>query len=77
MRCGAAACRYPSTPITLKDLNVTGLIADSTGAAKVTDVWTGEDAGAVVGGVWSTGPVGSLDSKFVVFDTSAATVQGL
>ena len=34
----------------------------------VTDVWSGLDAGAATGGVWSTGPVASLDSRFVVFE---------
>lgn len=49
--------------LSLKELNITGA------TAKVTDVWTGEDAGAVANGEWSTGAVPSMDSRFVVFSS--------
>lgn len=49
--------------LTLKELNITGA------SAKVTDVWTGEDAGAVANGEWSTGAVPAMDSRFVVFSS--------
>jgi hypothetical protein len=69
---------YPSTTISLKELNITsgveGVHFDAA-AVMVTDVWTGKDAGAVTDGQWSTGPVPSLDSRFVVFDASAAVTS--
>ena len=37
---------------------------------KVTDVWTGEDAGPVLGGMWATGEVPPMDSRFVVFEST-------
>ena len=49
--------------LTLKELNITGA------TAKVTDVWTGEDAGSVANGEWSTGVVPEMDSRFVVFSS--------
>ena len=49
--------------LTLKELNITGA------SAKVTDVWTGENTGAVANGEWSTGAVPAMDSRFVVFST--------
>jgi len=71
---------YPSSTITLKELNITGAAAATTAAgdsaldhggsaaagATVTDVWTGDDAGPVVDGGWSTGIVGPLNSRFVI-----------
>jgi len=47
--------------ISMGELNVTT-------AATATDVWTGADAGAVVDGVFHTGVVPSLDSRFVIFE---------
>ena len=47
--------------LSLAELNVTAA------TATVTDVWTGEDAGKVVGGEWATGSVAPLDSRFVIF----------
>merc|ERR1740117_753239 len=50
---------YPSSSISLKELNITSGIDAAhfdAAAVKVTDVWTGEDAGPVTGGQWSTGP---------------------
>lgn len=52
--------------ITLQELNITTSGGKS---AKVTDVWTGEDAGPVSEGSWSTGNVMSLNSRFVVFES--------
>lgn len=71
---------YTGANISLAELNVTTLSghAESAAAAAapsvtvVTDVWTGEDAGAVVDGVWQVGEVLSLDSRFVIFETRAA-----
>ena len=57
---------YPTASISLAELNITGTV-DS--AVSVTDVWTGDDAGPVVGGNWSTGLVPPLDSKFVVISS--------
>ena len=55
---------YPSTEISLLELNITTAAASVT----VTDVWTG-DAGPVdsTKKTWNTGVVASLDSKFVIF----------
>lgn len=50
-----------SAELTLKELNI------SSASATVLDVWTGESAGASANGVWSTGTVASLDSRFVIF----------
>ena len=71
--CSAAAAAAAAVPtqipteytasLTLKELNITGA------TAKVTDVWTGEDAGAVANGEWSTGVVPGMDSRFVVFSS--------
>ena len=58
---------YPTASISLAELNIT---ASADAAVTVADVWTGDDAGPVVGGNWSTGLVPPLDSKFVVI-TSA------
>jgi hypothetical protein len=57
--------------MSLKELNVTATNAAMAASVKVTDVWSGADAGAVVNGNWSTGVVGPLDSKFVIFETPA------
>ena len=57
--------------ISLKELNVTATNAAMAAAVKVTDVWSGEDAGPIVSGNWSTGLVAPLDSKFVIFETPA------
>ena len=54
-----------STNVTLAELNI------SSSTATVTDVWTGDDRGAVVDGVWHMGLVPALDSIFVIFDTKA------
>ena len=76
---------YPSSTITLKELNITGAAAATTAAgdsaldhggsaaagATVTDVWTGDDAGPVVDGGWSTGIVGPLNSRFVIITVPA------
>ena len=69
---------YTGANISLAELNVTTLsggqaTAEAVGATTttVTDVWTGEDAGAVVDGVWQVGEVTSLDSRFVIFETKA------
>ena len=61
---------YKSARIALSELNVTAT------TATVTDVWTGGDAGPVVGGSWSTGPVASLDSRFVVIEATGANKDG-
>ena len=50
-----------SAEVNLKELNITST------SATVSDVWTGKDAGPVSTGVWQTGTVGSLDSRFVIF----------
>jgi hypothetical protein len=71
---------YPSASITLKELNITGttVVVTDTGEGEgkgsgvtVTDVWTGEDAGPIVDGSWSTGEVGPLNSRFVLISTAA------
>lgn len=49
--------------VSLAELNVSATDA----GVKVTDVWSGSDAGPIVGGNWSTGSVPPLDSRFVVF----------
>jgi len=73
---------YPPTKISLKELNIstTTVYSDGHGDADVgskgvavTDVWTGEDAGPVSAGQWSTGEVPPMDSKFVVFDAGSAS----
>ena len=55
-----------SASISLAELGVS-----AAGDVKVTDVWTGADAGPVEHGNWSTGTVPSLDSRFVVFEASS------
>eukprot|EP01052_Picozoa_sp_SAG31_P000468 SAG31_NODE_14_length_37953_cov_109.719660_2_plen_215_part_00 len=77
---------YTGANISLVELNITtlsrharanmslgGHVEESATASATTvvDVWTGEDAGAVVDGVWQVGEVASLDSRFVVFETKA------
>ena len=74
---------YPATKVSLKELNIStpsvyssghgDAEAGSTGVT-VTDVWTGEDAGPVTAGEWSTGEVPPMDSKFVVFDAGSASL---
>lgn len=54
-----------ATEVTLLELNITSSAAEM----KVTDVWTGAEAGRVVGGRWPTGDVPSMDSRFVVFES--------
>eukprot|EP00937_MAST-01D_sp_MAST-1D-sp2_P000930 g930.t1 len=44
--------------VTMAELNVTA-------AATATDVWSGGDAGAIVGGVYDTGVVEPMDSRFL------------
>eukprot|EP00040_Diaphanoeca_grandis_P044837 m.271969 g.271969 ORF g.271969 m.271969 type:complete len:602 (+) comp98455_c0_seq1:225-2030(+) len=58
-----------SANVSLKELNITASADQHTsyGSVSVSDVWTGEDAGPITGGVWQTGAVPSLDSRFVVF----------
>ena len=57
--------------VTLKELNITSAAHSAADATvKVTDVWSGEDAGAIVGGTWDTGVVAPMDSRFVVFETA-------
>lgn len=48
------------------------------GSVAATDVWSGADAGPVVGadGVFDTGTVASLDSRFVIFEARAAAPEG-
>jgi hypothetical protein len=58
---------YPSVSLSLDKLNVT--IAHGI-SVRVTDVWTGEDAGPIEGGNWETGVVASLDSRFVIFSSA-------
>lgn len=53
---------YLTASVKLAELNITA------STATVTDVWTGNDAGAVVAGSWSPGVVSALDSKFVVME---------
>jgi len=55
--------------ITLKELNVTIIAGTS---VKVTDVWSGEDAGPVSNGMWNTGNVMPMDSRFVIFERISA-----
>lgn len=55
-----------STNISMAELNLTAQASD-TAAFTATDVWSGEDAGPVTNGVWHTGSVDPLDSRFVVF----------
>ena len=63
-----------STSVSLAELNISVPLQATQQAqpVTVTDVWTGEDAGPVVGGKWGTGPVAPLDSRFVVFDAAGA-----
>ena len=68
-----------SAEVTLKELNITGseLASASPSAVSVTDVWSGEDAGPVLaGGVWSTGIVAPMDSRFVIFDATTGRGTG-
>ena len=54
--------------------STTGTSTPPGGASvKVTDVWTGEDAGPITSGNWSTGVVKSMDSRFVVFEASSSS----
>lgn len=65
---------YPSYGISLKDLNITTADTpdDVAAAVTVTDVRSGEDAGPVTNGIWNTGEVTSLNSRFVVFQKPAS-----
>jgi len=66
--------------ISLKELNIssssstssitTAAAAASAAGVTVQDVWTGADAGPVTDGVWSTGLVDVMDSRFVIFTTA-------
>ena len=49
--------------------NISMAELNATAGASAVDVWTGADAGAVVDGVFDTGVVASLDSRFVVFES--------
>ena len=57
------------------ELNISTPAADLV----ATDVWSGGDAGPVVGdgGVFDTGIVASLDSRFVIFEARAPKGVGL
>ena len=61
-----------STNVSLQDLNMTDLGGPRNGATAVTviGVWSGADAGPVVGDpeLWGTGEVASMDSRFVIFE---------
>ena len=62
--------------ITMAELNVTTAAAASAGGDAVSvaasDVWTGADAGPVAGGVFHTGDVAAMDSRFLIFAPSKA-----
>ena len=54
------------TNVSLNELNISGA------SATVSDVWSGLDAGPVDSGVWQTGWVAPMDSRFVVFQGGPA-----